>query len=165
MLRLDEAELHEIVWTDGLLDELARKWVEKGARSPEAAAKVCGDIRAAFVGQDVPRDRYEHLVESMPGNDPDDHAHAAAALVRAPCVILTNNIKDFPAEPLASHGVVVRRPDEYLTEMFDQHPDELVRVVREMSADRTEPPMTANEIVDALERAGVPGLAARLRRC
>lgn len=163
VLRLDEAELHEIVWTEDLLDELARKWVEKGARSAEAAAKVCGDIRSTFVGQDVPRDKYEHLVDSMPGNDSDDHTHAAAAVVRAPCVILTNNVKDFPAEPLAARGVLVRRPDEHLTVLFDQHPDELISIVREMSADRTDPPMTANEIVDALERAGVVELAARMR--
>ena len=67
VLRLDQAELHEMVWTEDLLDELARKWVEKGARSAEAAAKVCGDIRSTFVGQDVPRDWYEHLIASMPG--------------------------------------------------------------------------------------------------
>ena len=162
VLRLDEAELHEIVWTDDLLDELARKWVGKGARSPEAAAKVCDDIRAAFVGQDVARDEYELLIGSMPGKDPDDHVHAAAAVVRAPCVILTKNVKDFPAEPLAARGVTVCEPDEYLTELFDQHPDELVGIVREMSADRSSPPMTANEIVCALEHAGVPALADRM---
>jgi hypothetical protein len=164
VLRLDEAELHEIVWTEDLLDELARTWVAKGARSAEAAEKVCGDIRAAFVGQDVPRDTYEHLIASMPGDDTDDHAHAAAAVVRAPCVILTKNLKDFPAEPLAGWGVVVREPDEYLSEMFDQYPDELVGIVGEMASDRSNPPMTAIEITDALERNGAPVFAARLRR-
>ena len=163
VLRLDEAELHEIVWTDDLLDELAGKWVGKGARSPEAAVKVCDDIRAAFAGQDVARDDYEHLIGSMPGKDPDDHVHAAAAVVRAPCVILTRNVKDFPAEPLAARGVTVCEPDEYLIELFDQHPDELVGIVREMSADRSSPPMTAYEVVCALEHAGVPALADRMR--
>ena len=164
VLRLDEAELHEIVWTEDLLDELVRTWVAKGARSAEAAEKVCGDIRAAFVGQDVPRDTYGHLIASMPGDDTDDHAHAAAAVVRAPCVTLTKNLKDFPAEALAGWGVVVCEPDEYLTEMFDQCPDELVGIVGEMASDRSNPPMTAMEIADALGRAGVPGFAARLRR-
>ena len=37
VLRLDEAELHEIVWTEDLLGELARTWVAKGARSALAA--------------------------------------------------------------------------------------------------------------------------------
>lgn len=164
VLRLDEAELHELVWTEDLLDELAHIWVEKGARSAAAAEKVCGDIRSAFAGQDVPRGTYEHLIAAMPGDDKDDHAHAAAAVVRAPCVILTRNLKDFPAEPLASWGVVVREPDEYLTEMFDQYPDELVGIVGEMASDRSNPPMTAIEITGALERAGAPVFAARLRQ-
>ncbi len=77
VLRLDEAALHEVVWTEDLLDELARVWVEQGARTAEVAAKVCDDIRRAFVGQDVPRHEYEALIESMPGNDTDDHVHAA----------------------------------------------------------------------------------------
>jgi PIN domain len=164
VLRLDEAELHQVVWTEDLLDELTRVWVEHGARSAEAAAKVCRDIRDAFVGQDVPRHEYQDLIDSMPGSDPDDHAHAAAAVARAPCVILTKNTKDFPSETLAVRGVAVREPDEYLTALFDQHPDELVGVVREMAEDRSNPPMTVNEIVDALARAGVPAFAARVRR-
>lgn len=77
---LDENDFHEtIIWTEDLLDELARVWIDHGARSAEAAAKVCRDIRDAFVGQDVPRHEYEHLIGAMPGGDPDDHAHAAAA--------------------------------------------------------------------------------------
>jgi hypothetical protein len=36
-------------------------------------------------------------------------------------------------------------------------------IVREMAADRGDPPMTVTEIVDALAHAGVPALANRLR--
>lgn len=39
VLRLDEAELHRIVWTDDLLDELARVWVDHGARSAVTACR------------------------------------------------------------------------------------------------------------------------------
>ncbi|HVA61649.1 MAG TPA: hypothetical protein VNG13_14105 [Mycobacteriales bacterium] len=45
MLRLDEASLHEIFWTEDLLNELTRKWVGHGIRSREAAARICDDIR------------------------------------------------------------------------------------------------------------------------
>jgi hypothetical protein len=55
VLRLDEAELHQVIWIEDLLDELARVWVEHGERSAEAAANVYRDIRDASIGQDVPR--------------------------------------------------------------------------------------------------------------
>ncbi len=163
LLRLDEASLHELIWTEDLLDELARKWVEHGIRSREAADRVCDDIRASFAGQDVPRQDYETLIASMPGEDPDDHPHAAAAAARAPATIITENVADFPTKPLAARGVTVRRPNDYLTEMFDEHPDEIARVVIEMAADRQRPPMTAGAVLDALARAGVARFAQRVR--
>lgn len=125
VLRLDEAELHEIVWTEDLLGELARTWVAKGARSALAAEKVCGDIRAAFVGQDVPRDAYEHLIASMPGDDMDDHAHAAAAVVRAPCVILTRNLKDFRLSHggLGRHGARAGRVPHWRRSLSGEAPE------------------------------------------
>jgi hypothetical protein len=99
----------------------------------------------------------------MPGSDPDDRSHAAAPVARASCVVLTKNAKDFPAGGPALRGVVVREPDDYLVELFDRHPDELVHIVREMAADRGDRPMTVTEIVDALALAAVSALANRLR--
>ncbi|MHB1613132.1 MAG: PIN domain-containing protein [Actinomycetes bacterium] len=159
LLRLDEASLHEVIWTEDLLGELARTWVEHGARSREAAERIGDDIRSAFVGQDVPRAEYEHLVASMPGPDPDDHVHAAAAVARAPSTIITRNVRDFPARALARRGVVVSRPDGYLVELFEAHPEEIVAVVLEMAVDRTRPPMGPEDVLHALARAGIPRFA------
>jgi predicted nucleic acid-binding protein len=159
MLRLDEASLHEIIWTEDLLDELVRKWVEHGVRSREAAVQICDDIRAAFVGQDVARADYEHLVASMPGQDPDDRVHAAAAAARAPTTIITRNVRDFPSRALGERGVSVRRPDDYLIELFEECPDEITAVVIEMAADRQRPPTTPKDLLRVLSRAGVPRFA------
>lgn len=41
ILRLDEAALHRVIWTEDLLEELARTWVDKGARSRESATPTC----------------------------------------------------------------------------------------------------------------------------
>jgi hypothetical protein len=70
-------------------------------------------IRHSFANQEVPLSDYEHLVAGMPGDDPDDHRHAAAAVARAPATIVTANLADFPAEPLAALGVSVVGPDDY----------------------------------------------------
>lgn len=163
LLRLDEVSLHEIVWSEALLGELAATWVSRGVRAREAAERVCDHIRAAFVGQDVPRAEYEHLIAAMPGDDPDDHLHAAAAVARAPATILTENLRDFPAAPLAALGVTVRRPDDYLNELFDAYPDELAQVVTTMAADRKRPVMNPGEMLHVLSGAGVARFAERIR--
>jgi hypothetical protein len=141
-LRLDEVSLHEVLWTEDLLEELMDTWVKHGVRTREAAERVYHHIRAAFAGQDVPRSEYEALIDKMPGNDPDDHRHAAAAAAQAPAIILTENLRDFPAEPLDALGVSVRRPDDYLNERLDRHRDEIVEVITMMAADRRRPAMS-----------------------
>lgn len=163
LLRLDEASLHEVIWSDDLLGELAKVWVRNGARSIEAATRVCDGIRDTFAGQEVPRADYEHLIADMPGKDPDDHCHAAAAVARAPATIITANLADFPAEPLAALGVSVASPDDYLRGLWRRHRTDLVAIVTQMAADRHRPPMTAFDVVDALERAGVPRFANLVR--
>jgi hypothetical protein len=162
MLRLDEASL-QIIWTEDLLVELEDTWVGHGIRTRADARRVCDDIRAAFVGQDVPRSEYEHLITAMPGSDPDDHVHAAAAVARAPTTIVTENVRDFPTEPMAALGVRVCRPDEYLSEVFEEEPDEVIRIVGNMAADRRQPPMTAADVLTALERAGATRFIGRVR--
>jgi len=49
----------------------------------------------------------------------------------APCVLVTNNLKDFDFAALAALGVTVRSPDDFLTDLFDANPA-LVDAVRDM---------------------------------
>lgn len=163
ILRSDEADLHRVVWTNDLLAELERVWVEKGARSAVSASKVCDEIRAAFPDQQMPRPSYASLIESMPGPDPDDHAHAAAAVAAAPSILLTANLRDFPATELAERGVQVEHPDRYFTALFDAYADDLILIVEEMAAARRRPPMTSAQVVELLDRVGLPVFAARVR--
>lgn len=62
----------------------------------------------------------------MSGEDPDDHAHMAAAGARQPCTVLTNDAKDFAPGPLAKRGVRVTDPDSYLCELVEALPDEII---------------------------------------
>lgn len=163
LLRMDEAPLHDVIWSEDLLGELAEVWVRNGARSLEAATRVCDSIRESFAGQEVPRSDYEHLIADMPGKDPDDHRHAAAAVARAPATIITANLADFPAEPLSVLGVSVTSPDDYLRELWRRHGRDLTAIVTQMAADRHRPTMTTLEVLDALGRAGVPMFANLVR--
>ena len=64
---------------------------------------------------------------------------------------------------MAALGVRVCRPDEYLSEIFEEEPDEVIRIVGNMAADRRRPPMTAADVVSAIERAGATGFAGLVR--
>jgi hypothetical protein len=162
VLRMDEVRLHQFLWSEDLLDELVRVWVRLG-RSSEAALAICRQIRDAFPSGEVSRAEYEHLIETMPGTDASDHPHAAAAVVRAPSTILTANIRDFPPDRLTALGVTVVHPDGYLCGLAREEPQALVQVIMEMAEDRHKPAMTAQEVLDALSRAGVTEFAEQMR--
>ena len=163
ILRCDESSLIDLLWTEDLLAELSRKWVEKGVRSVDEANRICQQIRVAFAGQDVPRAEYESLIDQMPGGDIDDHVHAAAAVSRAPVTILTNNVRDFPGVPLGELGVTASTPDDFLLDLHVSHSADLVDVIVQMAAARRNPSMSTSDVLDALSRAGVPKFAAKIR--
>jgi hypothetical protein len=62
---------------------------------------------------------YEPLEDGLNLPDPDDR-HVLAAAIRGGCeVIVTFNLKDFPAEELASYDIIAQHPDEFLSNVFE----------------------------------------------
>lgn len=163
VLRCDEHDLHRVVWTTDLLDELVRVWIRNGARSEAAATAIVAQIADTFPQQHVSRTDYQHLISMMPGADPDDRVHAAAAASVAPSIILTANLKDFPATELSAFDVTVVHPDAYFLELLRAMPDEIQGVLAGMARARRRPPMSVLDIVDALERAGLHAFTRQLR--
>lgn len=151
LLALTENEVHELVWSDFLLDEWERVIVREGQRTPESAAKVAAVVRAFFGDSRIPEDAYAHLVDEAPSSDPDDRRHIAAALAAGADVIVTNNLDDFPSEPLALLGLRVLTPDEYLCELFGVARIEVIAMIKRLAAEKRRPPMTP---VDLMARIG-----------
>ncbi|MDY7106481.1 MAG: PIN domain-containing protein [Actinomycetota bacterium] len=164
LLALSEDGLHEVIWTEALLDEWEEVIVREQRRTRETAASVTAAIREFFPDAEVERSEYQHLVSEMTGPDATDHQHMAAAVARRPCTILTKNAPDFPPEPLAAHGVRVADPDDYLSELADEWPDEVAAAVVRLASEKQRPARSPHDLADALERAGVPRFAERLRK-
>lgn len=81
MLALTEDDVHEVLWSQALLAEWQRVIVREQRRSIRSAAAVTAAIREYFAESEVVESQYISLVAEMPGNDPDDRLHMAAAIV------------------------------------------------------------------------------------
>lgn len=158
-LSLDDNAVHEIAWSEHLLAEWERVIVREGARTPAAAAKLAAAIREAFAERCIPEAAYTHLVADAPSSDPDDRHHIAAAIAAGVDVIVTWNLRDFPAEPLAQHGIAVQTPDTYLCELLDTDREPVMETLAFMAQSKRRPPMTRTNLLERLDRAGVPGFA------
>lgn len=163
LLALTETGLHHMLWTDELLDEWERVIVREHQRSATSAASVTAAIREAFDDLRVEPSTYRHLIDTMPGPDPDDHVHSAAAVAARVDALLTNDAKGFPDHALAALGVRVTDPDTYLEELYAEFPQDVLNTVIELARSKTRPPMTAADILDALQRAGLTRFPTAVR--
>ena len=154
--------VHDLVWSERLLDEWQRVIVREGHRTAEAAERIAEHIRVGFAETRIPAERYKVLLDELEGPDPDDLHHMAAAI--AADTLVTWNLADFPADILGAHGVTATPPDPYLCALLERQPTEVLATIRGMAMRKKRPPLSPLDIITALGKAGVPAFAHRARQ-
>ena len=163
MLALTEDGIHDVAWTDDLLDEWERVIVRERRRSPDAAAAITATIREFFADTQTPAESYRSLIAEVDGPDPDDNAHMAAAVAGQVETLVTWDDKDFNCDFIKKHAVTVVNPDVYLCSLYNEFPAEILDTITRLAAGKRHPPMTPSDIVDALDAAGVGEFASQIR--
>jgi predicted nucleic acid-binding protein len=106
---------------------------------------------------------YVDLIGSLTLPDPDDR-HVLAAAIRASAdVIVTYNLKDFPAETLAHYDIECQHPDDFLLTLFDIAPGLVCGAVKRQREGLRNPPKTAEELLATLESQGLTQAVGKLR--
>ncbi len=164
LLALTENGLHHVLWTDELLDEWERVIVRERKRTAASAASITAAIREAFGDLRIEPSTYRHRIDMMPGPDPDDHVHSAAAVAAKVDALVTIDASGFPIDELAELGVRVVDPDTYLDELYADFPDDVISTVVGLARSKTRPPMSPADLIDAWEGAGLRRFPATLRR-
>lgn len=163
LLRLAETELYAPLWSAEILDEVRRNLVDREI-SPEAKAdRMLGLMRGAFPEAEIDASAIERLIPAMT-NDPKDRHVLAAAVAGNSELIVTFNLGDFPVEACDGLGVEAIHPDQFLRDLYDLDPEVVFNVVADQAAELNNPPMTLEELLNLLERGGLPQFAALLRK-
>lgn len=163
LLGMAEDGIHEFIWSNDLLDEWERVIVENSERSAESAASIVAAIREFFEDGEIPTASYAAEVDDMPSADLDDRKHIAAAKVGRATVLLTRNLKHFPAEPLLEMSIRVLDADAYFCEQLAGSPEQMLWTVTRIAGEKRRPAMTVGELLSTLGNAGVPEFASRFR--
>jgi predicted nucleic acid-binding protein len=106
---------------------------------------------------------YEDLIPGLHLPDPDDRHVLAAAIRGRADVIVTVNVRDFPAETLAPFGIEVQHPDEFVLHLLDLAPGVVVAAARNHRESLKNPPKTVDEYLTSLETQGLTQTASVLR--
>jgi predicted nucleic acid-binding protein len=160
LLRLAELELYTPLWSERILEEMRRNLVERQI-SEEQADRLAAAMRDAFEEAEVDANEIERLEPEMT-NDPKDRHVLAAAVAAGSELIVTFNLDDFPAPACEPLGVAAIHPDDFLLDLHGLGPGSVQAALEQQAADLN-PPWPLNQLLDALEIAGVPRLVAAIR--
>ena len=162
LLRIAHAGLVRARWTEAILDECFRSLTAARPELDESALLRTRSLMNDAVPDCLVKD-YEPLVAGLRLPDPDDR-HVLAAAVRCGAqVIVTANLRDFPAEHLAPFGVEAQHPDDFVLGLVDLAPGAVSSIVSQQAAALKHPPRSVPELLDTLREQGLVRSVARLR--
>lgn len=130
LLRLALADLFRARWTDHIHEEWIRSVL---AQRPDLLPAQLARTRD-LMDRSVPDclvTGYKGLIDTLSLPDADDRHVLAAAIRSQAGVIVTYNLKDFPAEALMPYGVEAQHPDEFVGHLFDLAPGTVCAAVRD----------------------------------
>jgi Cu2+-containing amine oxidase len=155
-----ETGVFRVLWNPEILDEMARNVIENNPRlDPDVVNRMVDDMNRAF--PDALVTGYETLASTMTNDPKDRHVLAAAVMGRAD-VVVTNNLRHFPASARDPYGIDAQDADTFLTNQFELAREEAVEMLRRWSEDLHNPPLTPNQILNILERS-TPDFRAAVR--
>lgn len=147
LLWLAEASVFEVLWSGPILDEVEKNLHKRlGLTLGQAASRV-GQMRDGFDAALV--DDFDHLIDEMTCHEKDRHVLAAAVRGEAGTLV-TFNLKDFPAESTAKHGITTMHPDRFLAGLLLERRREVLTALQAGVADLHKPPTTTREFLASL---------------
>jgi len=106
---------------------------------------------------------YQPLMDGLKLPDKDDRHVLAAAIKANAQVIVTSDLDDFPPELLAPWDIEAKSPDDFLLDQIALDGRIVWACVQQIADSRNNPPENAEDVLDALERAGLIEAVAALR--
>ena len=161
LLRAAEQNLYMPCWSSTILDEMKRNLVAGGRLTSERGDYLVSEMTRAFPSAAVTG--FETLIPRMTNDEKDRHVSAVAVRARAE-VIVTSNLRDFPAAALGGYGITAKAPDEFLLDLTSLSGRTMAKIVREQIADiaAVESAVTMDMFFEALTRHA-PGFVETIR--
>jgi hypothetical protein len=128
LIRIGLAQLVRPKWSDQILDETFRNLqVNRPDLRAEQLQRTRDLMNRAL--RDVLVTGHEHLIDTLDLPDLDDRHVLAAAITGGAKVIVTKNLRDFPASALAVHGLIAEHPDDFLVALVTEHSSVIADIV------------------------------------
>ncbi|MEU4675099.1 PIN domain-containing protein [Amycolatopsis sp. NPDC023774] len=154
----DSGSSYRPLWSPGVLEELERTLVDDLGVQPASAQYRIETMVEYF--DDAMVTGYEDLINGMTNHPKDRHVLAAAVKGGAQ-VIVTNDVKGFPASALKAYDITAVSADQFLRNQLDMYPQATVAALLQVAEDRDNPPTSVAEVLGYLNVL-VPGFVAEV---
>jgi hypothetical protein len=154
LIRLGLTGLYQPKWSSTIEDEWQRNLLaNRTDLTPEQIQRTAALMNTAV--PDAMITGFEPLTESVDLPDLNDR-HVVAAAVRSNAeIIVTFNLKDFPAPALDTFGIEALHPDDFVMDLFDLNRAFVLSAVTTQRSNLRKPPMSVDDYLEALLRQGM----------
>lgn len=162
LVRLARMGVFRAKWTQQIHEE----WIRNALKNNPHLTRERLDMTASKMNEAVMDSLvsdYEPLIAGLQLPDTNDRHVLAAAIKGQAEVIVTFNLKDFPADYLSQFNVWAQHPDEFMSDLIDIAPGEVLLAARQQRAALRNPPRTVDEFLDTLLRQQLPRTVAYLK--
>jgi len=105
---------------------------------------------------------YETLIPTLTLPDPDDRHVLAAAIKAEVSVIVTFNLKDFPARVLETHHIRAVHPDDFAVSLYQTDPEAFIQLVKRHRQALVNPRKEVEDYLITLSQGGLKKTVAIL---
>lgn len=156
LMRFARHNLYSPRWSEIILDEVRGTLVRGLARSEAQAQRAVGALSDAFPDAQV---EGTEDIPIIPGVDAKDHHVVTTAIQSSADVIVTLNLRHFPADSCEPLGIEPQHLDQFLIELFHREPRYAVGLLHQQALMLGNPPLTIVDVVANL-RQFAPGFCA-----
>jgi predicted nucleic acid-binding protein len=162
LMRLATTEVFRARWSEAIHNEWTRSVLEQRPelRTQLARTRQLMDTHV----MDSLVTGYERLIDTLDLPDPDDRHVLAAAIAGGADVLVTKNLKDFPADRLAPFGIEAQHPDVFIRNLLRQHEAAMIAAVARHRAALRSPPKSVDDYLETLLIQELPETVAILRQ-
>lgn len=162
LVRLGGTELFRARWTNQIHDEWIRNVLANRSDLSRERLERTRDLMNSHILDSVVKD-FEDLISSLELPDPGDRHVLAAAIRGRADVIVTFNLKDFPASVLSHYSIEAQHPDVFVQRLLDINEALVCATIRQQRLDLKKPPKPVEDVLNTFEEQGLKQSVARLR--
>lgn len=140
-------------WTEQIHDEWTRNVLRNRPDVSETQLYRTVGLMNRAIPDSLVND-YEPLVQGLNLPDEDDRHVLAAAIKCGASVIVTYNLKDFPAEILKRFEIEALHPDVFLSDIWDPDQAAVLKAVQRQRAALSNPVYSPRELLTSSSSSG-----------